>query len=270
MDKKQFLVCVDSDGCAMDTMNIKHKECFGPEMAEVWHLEPWRGEVLKIWNLINLYGQTRGINRFLGLEKALCTYKDMGILKEDISALTKWTRETKELSNSSLKAELEKTKSNCLEKAYEWSLRVNESIGKLPKSGAFQGVEETLERISRDSLVVVVSSANREALLEEWSEAGFLPYVHKIMGQEEGTKAHCIHELKCSGFGERSILMVGDAPGDLKAAKENHALFYPILPTKEEISWRCLGREAFPKFLGGKYEGAYEESMIKEFNQILK
>ena len=31
---KPFLLCVDSDGCAMDTMNIKHFRCFGPCFAD--------------------------------------------------------------------------------------------------------------------------------------------------------------------------------------------------------------------------------------------
>ena len=34
--QKDFLVCVDSDGCAMD---IKHFNCFGPCMVEEWGLE---------------------------------------------------------------------------------------------------------------------------------------------------------------------------------------------------------------------------------------
>lgn len=269
MDKKRFLVCVNSDGCAMDTMNIKHKECYGPELAEVWHLEPWTGEVFKIWNLINLYGRTRGINRFLGLEKALSTFKDMGILKDDISALTKWTRETRELSNSSLKQEMAKTKSNCLEKTYEWSLRVDEAIGRLPQAGHFKGVEETLKKISEDASVVIVSSADKKALLEEWEASGFLSFVSKIMGQEEGTKAQCIRELKRAGYGDAGILMVGDAPGDLEAAEENRVFFYPILPGREEPSWQRLNQEAFQKLLSRTYEGAYQASMVKEFNQIL-
>ena len=28
--KRDYLICVDSDGCAMDTMNCKHIHCFGP------------------------------------------------------------------------------------------------------------------------------------------------------------------------------------------------------------------------------------------------
>ena len=28
--RHDYLVCVDSDGCAMDTMDCKHIHCFGP------------------------------------------------------------------------------------------------------------------------------------------------------------------------------------------------------------------------------------------------
>ena len=50
-----FLVCVDSDGCAMDTMDIKHIRCFGPCMVKEWKLEAWEGQILDRWNEINLY-----------------------------------------------------------------------------------------------------------------------------------------------------------------------------------------------------------------------
>ena len=33
---KDFLICVDSDGCIMDTMDIKHFKCFGPCMVKEW------------------------------------------------------------------------------------------------------------------------------------------------------------------------------------------------------------------------------------------
>ena len=62
--KKEFLVCIDSDGCAMDTMNSKHFYCFGPCMIEEWDLLPWKDEVQRRWNEVNLYTMTRGINRF--------------------------------------------------------------------------------------------------------------------------------------------------------------------------------------------------------------
>ena len=68
---KDFLICVDSDGCAMDTMDIKHFKCFGPCMIKEWNLSKWEEEILERWNQINLYSMTRGINRFAGLSKAL-------------------------------------------------------------------------------------------------------------------------------------------------------------------------------------------------------
>ena len=71
LKKRDFLVCVDSDGCAMDTMDCKHIHCFGPCMVEEWKLEQWQEPILKYWNQVNLYTMTRGINRFLALAKVL-------------------------------------------------------------------------------------------------------------------------------------------------------------------------------------------------------
>ena len=64
---KDYLICVDSDGCAVDTMDIKHIRCFGPCMVEEWGLSKWEAPILARWNEINLYTMTRGINRFKGL-----------------------------------------------------------------------------------------------------------------------------------------------------------------------------------------------------------
>ena len=36
--RKNFLVCIDSDGCAIDSMNIKHIHCFGPRLVDEWEL----------------------------------------------------------------------------------------------------------------------------------------------------------------------------------------------------------------------------------------
>ena len=47
MKEKEYLVCIDSDGCAIDSMKIKHTECFGPALAEVWNLGDRALEVQK-------------------------------------------------------------------------------------------------------------------------------------------------------------------------------------------------------------------------------
>ena len=67
MKRKSYLVCVDSDGCAIDTMSIKHTRCFGPCLVREWGLQEWEQAILDRWNQINLYSLTRGVNRFRGL-----------------------------------------------------------------------------------------------------------------------------------------------------------------------------------------------------------
>ena len=98
--KKEYLVCVDSDGCAIDSMDIKHFRSFGPSMVDEWNLEEWKDEILKRWNEINLYTITRGINRFKGLLMALKEINEKYTEIMDLESLEEWTKTTNELSNN--------------------------------------------------------------------------------------------------------------------------------------------------------------------------
>ena len=101
--KKDYLICVDSDGCAMDTMNIKHIKCFGPCMVEEWGLQRWEKEILERWNEINLFTETRGINRFKGLAIALQEINEKYCPIDGIDELVEWVRKSTELSNKAVK-----------------------------------------------------------------------------------------------------------------------------------------------------------------------
>ena len=63
--------------------------------------------------------------------------------------------------------------------------------------------------------------------------------------------------------------MIGDAPGDMAAARANGALFFPINPGHEEASWQRFYDEAVHRFLAEEYAGQYEASLIKEFEALL-
>ena len=69
--RKEFLVCIDSDGCVMDTMDLKHDKCLAPCMLMVWDLGKYKIELTARWREINLYSLDRGTNRFRGLAKML-------------------------------------------------------------------------------------------------------------------------------------------------------------------------------------------------------
>jgi len=268
---KDFLVCVDSDGCAMDTMEVKHRKCFGPKIIEVWGLQDIEEKFLETWNMINLYSKTRGINRFKGLVKIFEVLTAEGINMPAFSSIQKWTETSPELSNPALEKAIEETKDEQLTKALEWSNAVNKAISELHNEDKpFPGVKDGLEFISTLADVAIVSSANGGAVMEEWTRHELAPSVKVMLGQEAGTKAACIAGLKENNFSSDKVLMVGDAPGDLEAALKNGVLYYPILLGKEEFSWKRLSNEAIHKLLDGSYKGEYQEKLIDEFNSSLK
>ncbi|WP_349667235.1 HAD hydrolase-like protein [Lacrimispora sp.] len=249
--RKQFLVCVDSDGCAMDTMDIKHKKCFGPCLIEVWNLQQWEEEILDRWYEINLYSELRGINRFKGLAIALKEINEKYIVIEALESFLNWVEETKELSNESLMEQISKNKTVCLEKALQWSDSLNKKIKDLlpQEKIPFKNVKEVLKRVHQYADIAIVSSANYEAVREEWSENGLLDHIDLLLSQNIGSKSHCIHELLGKGYDTNQVIMIGDAPGDEKAAEENQVLFYPILVKQEAESWNEFSEHVFGKFL---------------------
>lgn len=268
---KDFLVCVDSDGCAMDTMDVKHMKCFGPKVIEVWGLEHLEERFMKLWNDINLYTRTRGINRFKGLVKTIEDLAAEGVEMPDISSIKHWVETTNELSNPSLERAIAETNDEQLKKALHWSHEVNKAITELEDADApFEGAKEGLAAAETVADVAIVSSANGGAVLEEWTRHDLAPHVQVMLGQEAGTKAYCIEQLKKFGYNDDQVLMVGDAPGDLQAAQQNGVCYYPILVGKEAFSWERLRNEALEKFTNGTFRGAYQDQLIEEFFNNLK
>lgn len=270
--KKDLLFCIDSDGCAMDTMDIKHIRCFGPCMVEEWGLSEWEDAILKRWNDINLYTMTRGINRFKGLAMALKEIDVTYCKIADIDVLEAWVAESPELSNPALEKAIEKQDSISLKKALSWSKKVNASINELSfdDKKPFEGVKEALEYAHKYGDVAIVSSANRQAVVEEWELYHLLEHVDIILAQDVGSKAYCIQELVKKGYEKSHVLMVGDAPGDKDAAKKNDVYYYPILVRHEKDSWSEFVDVAVAKLMDGSYGGAYQEEKEKEFSENLK
>lgn len=268
---KGFLVCVDSDGCAMDTMEVKHRKCFAPKAIELWQLQDVEKKFFETWNMVNLYSKTRGINRFKGLVKTFELLAAEGIGLPEFSSIIEWTESSPELSNPALEKAIEKTGDEQLVKTLAWSKAVNKAITELPKDDKpFSNVKEGLEAISSVADIAIVSSANESAVNDEWTRHELAPYVQVMLGQEAGSKAACISGLKECVYSNEKVLMVGDAPGDLEAAIINGVLYYPILVGKEDFSWTRLASEALAKLVDGSYSGEYQEKLIEEFNSSLK
>ena len=266
---REFCVCVDSDGCAMDTMNIKHFRCFGPCMIDEWELDAWKEEILDRWNVINLYSITRGINRFKGLAMALKEIDEKYKKIDGAEELNIWVETAPELSNDAVREKL--SDHPIFGKALNWSMEVNKAITALPEEEVkpFEHVREALAAAHQKADVVVVSSANPEAVREEWKRFGLIDDVDLLCTQEMGTKDYCISKLCEKGYGRENILMCGDAPGDEKAAGANRVLYFPILVNHEGESWQLFLEEALERFVKGEYAGDYQEKLREAFHHNL-
>src|SRR6516225_6727339 len=63
----EFFVGIDSDGCAFDTMEVKHKECFIPNIIKSYGMAAISKYTREAAEFVNLYSRWRGINRFPAL-----------------------------------------------------------------------------------------------------------------------------------------------------------------------------------------------------------
>jgi len=274
--KHDFFVGIDSDGCAFDTMEIKHKECFIPNIINHWHLQPVSKYAREAAEFVNLYSKWRGCNRFIALAMVfdlLTERKDVKKRKVKIPKapqIRKFIDSGIPLGEPGLKLYMKKNKTAELKQAYKWSRAVNDTIADVVHDiPPFPGVKESMQKLSKHADMICVSATPAEALTREWKEHGIAAYAAVIAGQEMGKKAEHIALATKGQYPKSRILMVGDAPGDMKAARANGALFYPINPGHEEESWQRFYDEAIDKFLNEKYKGAYEKKVIKEFNKLL-
>jgi phosphoglycolate phosphatase-like HAD superfamily hydrolase len=273
---RDFFIGIDSDGCVFDTMEVKHKECFIPNIIKHYGLAAISKYVREAAEFVNLYSKHRGINRFPGLVLTLDLVTERAEVlrrRPHIPALTGlrgWVERETTLSNPALSAEVQATGDADLAAALAWSEAVNRTIGEVVKDvPPFPFVRESLQSMQGIADVMVISATPSEALMREWEEHGLRPLVSLIAGQEMGSKREHLALAAVGRYEHEKILMVGDAPGDLKAAEANGVLFYPIDPGAEERSWQRFFEEALPRFFAGTYAGDYMAAQVARFQELL-
>ncbi len=267
-----YIVCIDSDGTAIDAMNVKHKKCHGPSFIDIWGLDAHRDEIQKMWDEINLYSKDRGVNRFIALVKILKRIDGVYLdAKEDIAVLESWIMNTKGLSNKFLKEEIAKTDNETLKKALAWSELLNKRISELTfeDKPPFDGVKECLAYIKESADIAIVSSSNFEAISSEWDYYGLLDYVDVLTSQEVGTKGQCIARLIKLGYDPEKILMMGDAYPDTEASQANGVWYYPIMTNREKESWNNLKDKYFAIFKNGNYRDV-QAKLLTDFEENFK
>jgi phosphoglycolate phosphatase-like HAD superfamily hydrolase len=279
--KTEFFLGLDSDGCVFDTMGIKHRECFCPWLIGSFGLQPVAVAVRECMEFADLFSKTRGANRHKALKRILAellpnhpTVKTRKFKVPQLAHYFAWVDHAGSvLSNEGLKQAIKEAGSDArqeLELALKWSERVDWAVEKIVTNlPPFPLVRESLQKVRGKADVLVISATPATTLAREWAEHDLAKYVALIAGQEMGTKAQQLQAATKGRYPENHVLMVGDAPDDLGAAKANNALFFPVNPGGEDESWKRFHNEALDRFFRGQYAGAYEKKLIEEFDRRL-
>ncbi|MEX0325486.1 MAG: hypothetical protein AB3N33_05300 [Puniceicoccaceae bacterium] len=247
-DPERILFCVDSDGCVFDNMRWKHEVPFLTALLDVFRLHDHKEWVTDLWLEINLYSVTRGTTRFW----AIATFLNRVWKKEASGAGSalpgspeEYIRFMENPANRNAEAIQRQLATSggdpCFELVLRWHAEVNRRIlesGVSPQP--FTGTLETLRLMASLGEVHVVSLTPHDLLISDWTEAGLMPHVTKILGQEFGSKAEQVEAARKG----RTIqtLLVGDAPGDEKAALSANCDFFPTIPSREVESWKELNQ----------------------------
>src|SRR6202047_547091 len=125
--RHDFLVGIDSDGCAFDTMEVKHKECFIPNIIHHYNLAGVSKYAREAAEFVNLYSKSRGINRFPALIETLDWLRERpevrarGVEVPVLHALVAWIQRETKLANPALEAAVKASGDADLARALAWS-----------------------------------------------------------------------------------------------------------------------------------------------------
>lgn len=264
--RKDMLLCVNSSGTVINGMEINHNLCYGPSFIEVWEMNDNARLTQEIWNEINIYEKTRGINRFRALLTMLERINGILIPTSKFTALENWIAHSNKLSIDHLKAEITKNQDPLLIKALKWSELINqkmaliETIDKKP----FNYAQEALEKASKYFDIAVISGANQDAIIEEWEHHGLLQFVDVIGSQEEGSKSECVSKLMDKGYDNQNVMMIGDVIDDYDATVCHKVSFYPIIINDEASSWLIFKDFYLDKIIQHDYS-QFQDALIKMF-----
>lgn len=269
-------VGLDSDGCVVDTMAAKQHGFLQPMLVEALGLGPMREAYFACADFVNLHSAYRGITRFRAIHLSLTFFNRHPAVRAarfpavPLDDLAAFVESGLPQSSEALGGWLRDHPSALLGKLLRWSHAVNAAI---LASGvvfpAYEGAREALRRMRGRSETGIVSQSPERVLRQDWAAHGLLGFVDRVAGQELGDKVAQLTALTDGRHPRDRVLMVGDAFGDLKAARAFGCRFYPILPGQEEASWALFNSEIYPAFAEGRYTPEREAALIEDFSAAL-
>jgi phosphoglycolate phosphatase-like HAD superfamily hydrolase len=281
-----FAICIDTDGCTLDNMWAKQVIVFHPHYMDMNGLRGAEMHFRIHAEHHNLWSTTRGCDRYLAVQHTLNSLladrqalrdADEAHLRDLLASLSGYVEfidtsgGKKGFGIPSLREYHEHHGLDFnITRLLAWSEAVDRTFPFVTLDmPAFEGVPATLEYIADKADLLVVSATPYEDLAAWWTQTGLSRHVQAIAGKEMGKKNDHIRLLmEAGGYLPDQVIMLGDGGGDLKAARANKALFYPVVAGREEQAW-ANAREAFDAFFAGGYRGKMEDGLVAEFEGAL-
>ncbi|HMB01966.1 MAG TPA: hypothetical protein VKS21_13360 [Spirochaetota bacterium] len=169
--EKEFFIGIDSDGCAFDSMELKHKECFCPNFIKIFELQNISKYARETWDFVNLYSRTRGCNRFLAVLEAFRLLQERDEVKarqvklQDLTPLKEWTEQETKLGEPVLREYARQVNNSVIDLALQWSRAVNDTVAEMVYGvPPFPWLRKSLQKLSVRADAIVVSQTPVEAL----------------------------------------------------------------------------------------------------------
>lgn len=268
--KREFLLCTDICGSALDTLRSRQEQAYCPALVEVFELEEHAQEARRAWMSVALESRLRGGNRFRLLSQACVRIAQQGAAVPGLDGILHWVESGSELTHGALAARVKRGAGPALARALAWSREVNRRLTAMPKECApFAAVEGCLAAVRAVADVVAMGTGTPAAVRGEWTRGGLSGYTDAVFAAPQDGKAEALIPVFGAGYLPSHMLVVGDTLGDAALAAQAGALFFPILLGREEACWQRLAEEGFPKFLHGSFAGAYEDTLRKAQRSLL-
>lgn len=163
--KREFLLCTDICGSALDTLRSRQEQAYCPALVEVFELEEHAQEARRAWMSVALESRLRGGNRFRLLSQACVRIAQQGAAVPGLDGILHWVESGSELTHGALAARVKRGAGPALARALAWSREVNRRLTAMPKECApFAAVEGCLAAVRAVADVVAMGTGTPAAV----------------------------------------------------------------------------------------------------------
>lgn len=235
------LVLIESEGAVFNSIAPRVEAAYIPAFYPHFAHTASPELCAEVWRRVAIYSRLRGANLFRTLATVLRLLNRRGPPSIRRAAVAN-TLETwlAELGDESWRGDVGFRSDPVLKPAWDWYREVERLVGVLPAPLVFSEVSDTLPIIARGSTIVAMSQEPEAEALRRWNSSGLMASVTRVAGRERGNTTVYLMKACSGGFGSVPITVIGSSHATLAAARAVEARFLPVLPGKENESWRSI------------------------------